>query len=177
MQESMLLSADPKSVRMLERLAASNTAGAHDLGVHHVVFQNGLDGNAGDWLRFISDAALADRRFKVVVSPVNQDAATHDGLEATSKRLASFLEQTVPEGPLSVVGHSMGGLVLRKALLALDAAGTLSRWDLRVMCTFSTPHLGIPRVWACVLRYFGACGCLCLGIGVPVQAPAAAWLS
>lgn len=115
---------------------------------HFVVFQNGFNGAAGDWLRFLPDAALLTSDLRVIVSAVNEGfRATHDGLLASGRRLADLLLTSVPEGAsLSLAGHGVGGLILRSALLQLGEA-TLVRWNLRLFCTFATPHLGVvPRL-------------------------------
>ena len=112
---------------------------------HYVVLQNGINGDAGDWLNFVMDEVVRDRTVVVIVSRENERSKTNDGLDAAGRRLADLIESKVPVGArLSVVGHSMGGLVVRSALLDLNSRSTEvhERWQLQVFCTFSTPHLG-----------------------------------
>lgn len=131
--------------RQLESKLAELSQPPGDEECHYVVLQNGINGDAGDWLNFV-DQMGEDRTVVVIVSRENEGRGkTNDGLAAAGSRLANLIESKVPAGArLSVVGHSMGGLIVRSALLDLNSRGTEvhKRWQLQVFCTFSTPHLG-----------------------------------
>eukprot|EP00038_Savillea_parva_P013379 m.210508 g.210508 ORF g.210508 m.210508 type:complete len:322 (+) comp25101_c0_seq1:205-1170(+) len=112
---------------------------------HYVVLQNGINGNGCDWLRFIPTEVLKDPTVMVIVSRVNETWHTHDGLKNAGYRLANLIENRVPpKARLTVVGHSLGGLIVRAALIDLARRGVQldERWRPEVFCTFSTPHLG-----------------------------------
>jgi pimeloyl-ACP methyl ester carboxylesterase len=55
-------------------------------------------------------------------------------------RLVSQIRQLESYGPVHLVGHSRGGLVMRQALAQLDAAGELGRVGRCI--TLGTPHYG-----------------------------------
>ncbi|KAK9829760.1 hypothetical protein WJX72_007706 [[Myrmecia] bisecta] len=117
---------------------------------HLVVLVNGLFGTSANWevvrnyLVRYTDAQTT----LLIASEVNRLLQTFDGIDSCGQRLAEEIQAVVAEhGTLvriSVIGHSMGGLVARYAL------GKLYNPDTGLLCglqpchfvTLATPHLG-----------------------------------
>lgn len=90
--------------------------------------------------------ALEDRQG---LTPVSIRYNTGLRVSANGSQLASLLESVHSEWPVPVqsialVGNSMGGLVIRGACQAAEAAG--HRWidDVSDVVTLGTPHRGVP---------------------------------
>ncbi|MGP9638216.1 esterase/lipase family protein, partial [Psychrobacter sp. AOP3-A1-26] len=65
----------------------------------------------------------------------------HDGLKVNSARLDTWLKANhIPEQPIDLIGHSLGGLVIR------DFVATYPQWQIGRCVTLGTPHNG--SVWA-----------------------------
>jgi pimeloyl-ACP methyl ester carboxylesterase len=116
-----------------------------------VVFLHGLCENESYWYRRRETAgptyaeALADRGW----SPVMLRANTGLGLRENGVALTALMQRLVEEWPVGVtrialVGHSMGGLVMRAA--GAVASEVEAPWTERVtdVVTLGTPHLGAP---------------------------------
>ncbi|KAK3285561.1 hypothetical protein CYMTET_6834 [Cymbomonas tetramitiformis] len=123
---------------------------------HLILLVNGIFGTANDWdfaRAAISDEARADpsntESAFVHASRANEFFATFGGIDEAGKRLASEVKTLRREQPeltcISIVGHSLGGLISRAAIAhMLDAkAGTLCGLRPRHFVTLSTPHLGV----------------------------------
>lgn len=95
--------------------------------------------------------ALADRGW----TPLLLRANTGLGLRENGVALASLAQRVVDAWPVEVqrvalVGHSLGGLVIRAAGAVADpAAGPGRDWNELVsdVVTLGTPHLGAPIAW------------------------------
>ncbi|MFG6465129.1 lipase family alpha/beta hydrolase [Roseateles sp. BYS87W] len=103
-----------------------------------VVLLHGLCMHEGQWQRDGADlpAALAAWGYQ----PLGLRYNSGRPIWRNGQELAALLD-TVP-GPLTLLGHSMGGLVARSAIAQADPSGWPSR--LRTLITLGTPHLGAP---------------------------------
>lgn len=120
-----------------------------------VVFLHGLCENESYWTRHRDRTgttygeALAARGW----TPVFLRANTGLGLRENGVALASLMQRVVDAWPTEVtrvalVGHSLGGLVVRAAG-AVAADPTPTDWNRLVsdVVTLGTPHLGAPIAW------------------------------
>ncbi len=120
-----------------------------------VVFLHGLCENESYWNRHRDRTgttygeALAARGW----TPVFLRANTGLGLRENGVALASLMQQVVDAWPVPVtrialVGHSLGGLVMRAAG-AVAAEPVDHDWNALVsdVITLGTPHLGAPIAW------------------------------
>jgi len=109
------------------------------------------------------------------VTPVAIRYNTGLGIATNGARLATLLEEIHSDWPIPVrsvalVGHSMGGLVVRSACNAGRAAGHDWVEDVTDVVTIGTPHRGAP-----LEKLVGAAA---LGLGVaPQTRPLAAFLN
>jgi len=103
-----------------------------------LIFLHGLCMNEAQWRRDGADfpAALAALGYQ----PLGLRYNTGRPVWRNGAELAELLDD-VP-GPLTLLGHSMGGLVARSAI----AQAGRRRWPRRLRClvTLGTPHLGAP---------------------------------
>ena len=116
-----------------------------------VVFLHGLCENEAYWNRGEGPtyaAMLADRGW----SPLMLRANTGLPLRENGAALTGLLQRVVEAWPVPVtrialVGHSLGGLVLRAA--GAVASEVEEPWSARVsdVITLGTPHLGAPIAW------------------------------
>ncbi|KAI8464655.1 MAG: putative serine esterase-domain-containing protein [Monoraphidium minutum] len=103
---------------------ASNAAAP----THLVLLVNGIWGGRWDWTRFTSRllAHPAAGPLLVYASGANTAFRTGDGIDVCGRRLAREVEGVVTAHPsltdISIVAHSMGGLVARYALGVMAAA-------------------------------------------------------
>eukprot|EP00892_Ulva_mutabilis_P005269 jgi/Ulvmu1/3113/UM015_0153.1 len=136
------------------RSARSVSVSAHGAPVasakHLIVEANGIYGFPGNW--DVINQHLTKRldmdHYMIYASKANQKTDTFDGIDVCGKRLAEEIQQVVAGQPelqyISMLGHSMGGLVLRYA------AGYLyDKKEQRIagltpvhFISMATPHLG-----------------------------------
>jgi pimeloyl-ACP methyl ester carboxylesterase len=151
----------PMAVRIDGRDVAPDRAGLRDgfpcAGDRLVVFLHGLCENESYWRRHRDRTgttygeALAERGW----TPVYLRANTGLGLRENGVALASLVQRVVEHWPVPVtrialVGHSMGGLVLRAAgAVSAEPPESGPEWSSLVsdVVTLGTPHLGAPIAW------------------------------
>lgn len=118
---------------------------------HLVVLVNGLFGSRANW-RVISGllaAHLDPEEALVHVSCVNEFTSTYHGIDTCGERLAQEIRDLVEiKHPtvrrISVIGHSMGGLIARYALGVLfdHRTGLVAGCQPSHFMALVTPHLG-----------------------------------
>ena len=128
-----------------------------------VVFVHGLGNHESMWGQSYLDLVRAHGAIPITVRYTTGQAIADSGAE-----LADLLDRLVAARPVAVerivlVGHSMGGLVIREAL----ATGRSWRERVSDVITLGTPHSGAPLERAAVRG-------LALASSVPVVAPWAA---
>jgi pimeloyl-ACP methyl ester carboxylesterase len=119
-----------------------------EAGPHLVLLVHGLCMNDAQWCRNGHDHG--ERLAKELgCTPVYLRYNTGLHTSTNGRELASLLERLVPAWPvplerLTIVGHSMGGLVARSAVQIAHRAG--QRWPslLRELVFLGTPHHGAP---------------------------------
>jgi hypothetical protein len=128
---------------------------------HLVLLVSGLNGSRHNWRAiggFLA-AELDPAATLLHASTASERGATYEGVDACGRRLATEIEGLAAAHPslrrLSVVGHSMGGLVARFALGALfePERATVAGLALCHFVSLATPHLGCaadPASPACV---------------------------
>jgi hypothetical protein len=128
---------------------------------HLVLLVNGLNGSRHNWRAiggFLA-AELDPAATLLHASTASEKGATYEGVDACGRRLAAEIEGLTAAHPslrrISVVGHSMGGLVARFALGALfeDESRTVAGLAPCHFVSLATPHLGCaadPASPACV---------------------------
>jgi pimeloyl-ACP methyl ester carboxylesterase len=136
---------------------------------HLCVLVHGLGGGPWDWTPIVLEfeknlkkaLSLSLSRSKrtskgeknhhgihVHVSRANSFVKTFDGIDVCGDRLAEEIKQVVRERPslrsISIVGHSLGGLIARYALgtLYCEETGTMYGLRPRHFATIVSPHLG-----------------------------------
>lgn len=128
-----------------------------------VLFVHGLGSHESMWGQSYLDVVRAHGAIPITVRYTTGQAIADSGAE-----LADLLDRLVAAWPVAVerivlVGHSMGGLVIREAL----AAGRPSRERVSDVITLGTPHSGAPLERAAVRG-------LARASSLPVVAPWAA---
>lgn len=133
---------------------------------HLVVMVNGLVGSADDW-KFAAEQFVRRMPDKVIVhrSQCNSATQTFDGVDLMGERLAnevlSVVEQRKGVKKISIVAHSLGGLVARYAIGRLYGRnsrlksyaessrnegqrleGLIAGLEPMNFITFASPHLG-----------------------------------
>lgn len=133
---------------------------------HLVVMVNGLVGSADDW-KFAAEQFVRRMPDKVIIhrSQCNSATQTFDGVDLMGERLAnevlSVVEQRRGVKKISIVAHSLGGLVARYAIGRLYECSNRTKCSVgnnreQVEClegliaglkpmnfiTFASPHLG-----------------------------------
>uniref|UniRef100_A0A453RSE8 DUF676 domain-containing protein n=1 Tax=Aegilops tauschii subsp. strangulata TaxID=200361 RepID=A0A453RSE8_AEGTS len=133
---------------------------------HLVIMVNGLVGSADDW-KFAADQFVRRMPDKVIIhrSQCNSATQTFDGVDLMGERLAnevlSVVEQRRGVKKISIVAHSLGGLVARYAIGRLYECSNRTKCSIgnnreQVEClegliaglkpmnfiTFASPHLG-----------------------------------
>ncbi len=122
---------------------------------HLAVFLHGLGENDDSWnLRRAEHGGTYGSRLldETEWTPVYLRANTGLPIAENGVALASLLDQLVEAWPeevrrIALVGHSMGGLIMRAACAVdTDALPSRRRWTDRVtnVVTLGTPHLGAP---------------------------------
>ncbi len=119
-----------------------------------VVFLHGLGEGDDAWNLRRGDrrgGTYGSRLSEVGWTPVYLRANTGLPIAENGRTLAALLQQLVEEWPrpvrrIALVGHSMGGLVMRAACALADRSEGASHWTDRVtdVVTLGTPHLGAP---------------------------------
>jgi hypothetical protein len=113
-----------------------------------VVMVHGLCMNDGQWARGVQQhGGSFARDLDASVLHLHYNSGRH--ISTNGADLAALLEQLdrawpVPLRELVLVGHSMGGLVVRSACAAADARALAWRRRLRAMVFVGTPHHGAP---------------------------------
>lgn len=118
------------------------------------VFVHGLTGSESQWRRDAEQQGrtYADTVAEVGWTPIMVRANTGLSLRENGVALSSLLDRLMEEWPtqidrIALVGHSMGGLVIRAASAVVSAEPAApSGWVDRVtdVVTLGTPHLGAP---------------------------------
>ncbi|KAM3190677.1 hypothetical protein ACQJBY_068608 [Aegilops geniculata] len=133
---------------------------------HLVIMVNGLVGSADDW-KFAAEQFVRRMPDKVIIhrSQCNSATQTFDGVDLMGERLAnevlSVVEQRRGVKKISIVAHSLGGLVARYAIGRLYECSNRTKCSIgnnreQVEClegliaglkpmnfiTFASPHLG-----------------------------------
>ena len=124
---------------------------------HLCVLVHGLGGGPWDWsavaLAFEKDGTCA-KDLLIHVSSSNSLLKTFDGIDVCGERLADEIRDIVRSEPglkyISVVGHSLGGLIARYAIGALfcEETGTMYGLRPRHFATIVSPHLGCDSAHA-----------------------------
>lgn len=115
---------------------------------HLIILQNGLNGASvlmAPVKSFLENHLQAN--FIVVVSDVNNFHRTWDGLDAGGQRLADFIQDKIKEHHpthISMIGHSLGGLLLRNCIGILDQRGVFNHVEPYLYASIASPHLGVP---------------------------------
>lgn len=121
---------------------------------HLCVLVHGLGGTPFDWTAIACEfekrakSRDGDPGLLVHVSKANSFLKTFDGIDTCGERLAQEIREVVAENPglksLSVVGHSLGGLISRYALGVMFCGETGTMYGLRPrhFATIVSPHLG-----------------------------------
>jgi hypothetical protein len=121
--------------------------------IHLVVLQHGFEGNYYDMRHLNNFFLLLFPHLQIYVARSNQDL-TYDSIDDMGKRLAeeilTYCKSTLPKllyptrgaptGRISFIGHSMGGLIIRRALEEPCMQGL--RPMFHVYISLATPHLG-----------------------------------
>lgn len=120
------------------RYLGKDLAEVHHIGTGpHVVLLHGLYATAGVF------APLRTRLHQeLAASTYSFSYAPGPGVDALTRRLAELLRRIEGQGPVHLVGHSLGGLVMRNYVLSHGR-------DPRVVQTISlaSPYLGSRRSW------------------------------
>ena len=132
--------------------AASTPAGEGDPPRHLVVMVNGLFGSSSNW-RAVSKAierrVAGNRAVMLHPSKANSRFVTFEGVDSCGDRLAEEIREVVSAHPslraISVIGHSLGGVLARRALATLWHAHdrTIAGLEPRDFVTLATPHVGV----------------------------------
>ncbi|GLI60930.1 hypothetical protein VaNZ11_003164 [Volvox africanus] len=117
---------------------------------HLIVLVHGLADTLHAWDNCINELRkIEPSDFLLHASAVNGRFKTHDGFDQCGKRLASEIRELVHRqthlAKLSVIGHSMGGMIARYALGILfnPVDGQVCGLKPIHFITLATPHLGL----------------------------------
>ncbi|KAK9842249.1 hypothetical protein WJX81_002631 [Elliptochloris bilobata] len=121
---------------------------------HLVLLVNGLFGDVDNWavVKAKVEARADAADMLLVASTVNSRFKTFEGIDSCGKRLAEEVREYVSQTPglerISVIGHSMGGLISRYVIGLLYDPNTELICGLRPahFITLATPHLGCAEV-------------------------------
>ncbi|HET9073744.1 MAG TPA: alpha/beta fold hydrolase [Solirubrobacteraceae bacterium] len=139
----------PLATEMFARVDASRGPHAGEVTPRLVVFVHGLCETEDAWFLWRGRGPVYGERLRAALGYTPVYLRYNTGLEIAEngRRLAAMLEEIVAESPtpveeIALVGHSMGGLVARQALLALTGTPTGARIT-HLVC-LGTPHRGAP---------------------------------
>ncbi|KAF4631998.1 hypothetical protein G7Y89_g6131 [Cudoniella acicularis] len=120
---------------------------------HLCVLVHGLWGNPGHLA--VMAKSLREKHpedsLHILVAKRNSNSFTYDGIEVGGERVCQEIEEEIErlakEGQeikkLSLVGYSLGGLVIRYAAGLLDSKGFFEKIQPVNFHTFASPHLGV----------------------------------
>ena len=115
---------------------------------HLVVLVNGLWGQAKHWdtMKNALYSSLGSEKYSIHASRANQLFATYDGIDACGRRLADEIQELAAGSSrnlkkISIIGHSMGGLISRNAIAKLfdRGSGTVCGLEPQHFITLATP--------------------------------------
>ncbi|GLI70839.1 hypothetical protein VaNZ11_015852, partial [Volvox africanus] len=117
---------------------------------HLIVMANGLFGSPSNWSVICEQLGEHLDMSTVVLHPskVNRLTDTYDGIDVCGQRLADEIRSVAAAHPslqrISVIGHSMGGLLLRYAIGVLynPSTGRIAGLQASHFITLATPHVG-----------------------------------
>jgi len=121
---------------------------------HLVVLVNGLWGQAKHWdtMKNALYSSLGSEKYSIHASRANQLFATYDGIDACGRRLADEIQELAAGSSrnlkkISIIGHSMGGLISRNAIAKLfdRGSGTVCGLEPQHFITLATPHVGFDH--------------------------------
>jgi hypothetical protein len=138
--EETYLPADQESVSELHYIRRNP-------GVHLMVIVHGFQGNSFDVRLIKNNISVLYPNSLLLCSEANQDDTEDDIFkmgERLAKEVSDFISEHCPRyvlGRLSFISHSLGGLIVRAALLHLSEF----RDVMHLYLSLSTPHLGYTR--------------------------------
>jgi pimeloyl-ACP methyl ester carboxylesterase len=152
---------NPLAIRMAFRKAgvtlpteaAALAAAFPEGGSHIVVLLHGLCMSDLQWNREAIDGPGHDHGASLArdlgVTPLHLHYNSGRHVSVNGRELAALLDELVrawpaPIGRITLLGHSMGGLVARSAVQRADEAGFGWRTKLASMVFLGTPHHGAP---------------------------------
>ncbi|CEP07008.1 hypothetical protein [Parasitella parasitica] len=117
-----------------------------------VVLSHGLWGVKGH-MEYIENKLMEKYhdRIHILNSSVNEAKYSYDGVDICGERLAEDIESTVVRldksgkkvKKISLVGYSLGGLIVRYAIGVLGQKGFFNSIEPSYFVTFATPHMGV----------------------------------
>ncbi|GIL60273.1 hypothetical protein Vafri_14904 [Volvox africanus] len=130
--------------------SGGSSSGASATITHLIVMANGLFGSPSNWSVICEQLGEHLDMSTVVLHPskVNRLTDTYDGIDVCGQRLADEIRSVAAAHPslqrISVIGHSMGGLLLRYAIGVLynPATGRIAGLQPSHFITLATPHMG-----------------------------------
>ena len=147
------------TVAALALLASAASAADRQILLVHGYASEGTDCNGGTWrqaLRYFQDAGGRERSSLTTVGyyagDTNCDVTVGDGkasnerpIQDIARDLANYVDSKGM--PVDLIGHSMGGLIVRVALLgsAQGWQGFPAKLDVDNVVTLSTPHQGVSN--------------------------------
>ncbi|KAI5456120.1 putative serine esterase-domain-containing protein [Mariannaea sp. PMI_226] len=130
-----------------------NYAGGSAKADHLCVLVHGLGGKPAHVKNIARSlrAKYPPEQIYLLFAKENRGSLSYDGIERGGERVCFEIEEELKAienrggkiKKLSMVGYSLGGLVLRYAIGLLFARGTLDKIECMNFATFATPHLGV----------------------------------
>jgi pimeloyl-ACP methyl ester carboxylesterase len=117
---------------------------------HLVVLINGLNGGAADWTQFTRHAGKLGLRTHFLQVSSFSGMSTHWGIERGGGKVAAEVIEHLNSAShaithMSIVGHSLGGLIARYLAKLLQDEGVFTRVTPYAFVTMASPHLGVRR--------------------------------